>query len=176
MPNGYYGDVPAASYARGTDLRYYFSATDSMNAVVTLPIDAVAASHYYRATVLPAIQTASGLCPDDTARILYVNASAGPDAQTGIAQSLTALGARYDRFDVNAVSSGLGNAPGGGDPSDPAHAWPAVPLSTLGQYRAILWDEGTARRQPPPDRSLPTGWPSRGRPGLIACRDNPPTT
>ena len=174
-PN-YYGDVPAGSYARGSDLRYYFSATDSMNAVVTLPTDAVASSHYYRATVLPAIQTASGLCADDTARVLYVNASAGPDAQTGITQSLTALGARYDRFDVNAATSGLGNTPGGGNPSDPAHAWPAAPLATLGQYKAIVWDVGdrSALTLSAQDQSLLASWlalTGKNR-GLIVAGDN----
>ncbi|MGH7681740.1 MAG: FlgD immunoglobulin-like domain containing protein, partial [Candidatus Eiseniibacteriota bacterium] len=175
-PNGYYGDVPAGSYVRGTDLRYYFSATDSLNATVTLPVDAVSASHYYRATILPATQTGSGFCADDTARILYVNASAGPDAQTGITQSLTALGARYDRFDVNAPASGLGNAPGGGNPSDPAHAWPAVSLATLAQYKAILWDVGdrsvlTLSAQ---DQTLLTSWialTGKNR-GLILAGDN----
>jgi FlgD Ig-like domain len=138
----YYGDIPAGGYARGTELRYYFSATDSLNQVVTLPVDAVAAGHYYKATVLPKIFTSSAGCPDDTARILYVNAFAGPDAQTGTDTGLTAIGARYDRFDINSAGSALGNSPGGGDPADPAHAWPAVPLATLGIYKTILWDVG----------------------------------
>lgn len=175
-PSVYFGDVASGSYARGTELRYYFSATDSLNATVTLPVDAVAASHYYRATVLPAIQTGSGLCPDDTARILYVNATAGPDAQTGIGQSLTALGARFDRFDVNDATSGGGNTPGGGNPADPAHAWPAVPLATLGVYKAILWDTGdrAALTLSAEDQSLLTSWlglTGKNR-GLILAGDN----
>jgi hypothetical protein len=140
--NVYYADVPASNYPRGTDLRYYFTATDSLDVVATLPADAIAASHYYRATVLPAIQASSGPCPDDSARILYVNATSGPDLPTGIGQSLIALGARYDRYDVNAPGSGNGNTPGGGNPSNPGPLWPAVPLGTLGVYKAILWDTG----------------------------------
>jgi hypothetical protein len=172
----YYADVPGGSYAQGTELRYYFSATDSFDATVTLPVDAVAASHYYRATILPAVQAGSGLCPDDTARILYVNASAGPDAPTGIGQSLAALGARFDRFDVNEAASGIGNTPGGGDPGNPAGAWPAVPLATLGVYKAIIWDAGdrsvlTLSAQ---DQTLLTSWLGllgKNR-GLILAGDN----
>jgi hypothetical protein len=140
--NNYFADVPASNYPRGTDLRYYFTATDSLDAVATLPGDALAANHYYRATILPAIQTASGQCPGDTARILYVNATSGPDLSTGIGQSLVVIGARYDRYDVNAPGSGIGNALGGGNPSNPGPVWPGVPLATLGIYKAILWDTG----------------------------------
>ena len=175
-PTGYFADVPAGSYPRATELRYYFSATDSLNLTVTLPTDAVTASHYYRATILPAVQTASGLCPDDTARILYVNATAGPDAATGIAQSLTALGARFDRFDINEAASGGGNTPGGGDPADPAHAWPAVPLATLGVYKTIIWDTGdrAALTLSAQDQTLLTSWLGllgKNR-GLILAGDN----
>lgn len=138
----YFADVPAANYARGTELRYYFTATDSLDATVTLPVDALAANHYYRATILPAVQTASGTCTGDTARILYVNATSGPDLQTGIGLSLAAIGARFDRFDINDPGSASGNTPGGGNPSNPGPVWPAVPLATLGMYRAILWDTG----------------------------------
>ncbi len=141
-PDAYFADVPAGSYARGTALRYYFSATDSTDVVATLPADALASGHYYRATILPGIHATSGGCPDDTARILYVNALAGPDATTGVDVSLNAIGARYDRFDVNAPELGAGNTPGGGDPGDPAHAWPAASLATLGIYKAIVWDVG----------------------------------
>ncbi|HYQ88074.1 MAG TPA: hypothetical protein VEU09_00430, partial [Candidatus Binatia bacterium] len=79
LPTAYSADVPAATYARGTELRYYFSVTDSLNAVVTLPSDALAASHYFTATILPAIQSASGSCAGNTANVLYVNANEGVD-------------------------------------------------------------------------------------------------
>jgi len=175
-PNAYYADVPAGSYARGTNLRYYFSATDSLNATVTLPTDALSANHDYQATILPAIQATSGSCPDDTARILYVNSSASPDVATGISQSLTAIGARFDRFDINNADAGLGNSPGGGDPTDPTHAWPAVPLATLGIYRAIIWDVGdrAANTLNAQDQSLLTSWlalTGKNR-GLLLAGDN----
>jgi len=172
----YSADVPASNYARGTDLRYYFTATDSLDAVVTLPGDALAANHYYRATILPAIQAGSGPCPDDTARILYVNATSGPDLPTGIGQSLAALGARYDRYDVNAPGSGIGNAPGGGNPANPGPVWPAVPLATLGIYKAILWDTGdrAAATLNAQDQTLLQSWlalTGKNR-GLMVAGDN----
>lgn len=171
----YYADVPASGYTSGTDLRYYFSATDSLDALVTLPVDAVAASHYYRATVLPAMQAGSGLCPDDTARILYVNATAGPDAVTGIAQSLAAIGARFDKFDVNEPGAGSGNTPGGGDAGDP-NAWPAIPLASLGVYGAIVWDTGdrAALTLSAQDQTLLQSWlalQGKNR-GLVLAGDN----
>jgi flagellar hook capping protein FlgD len=172
----YYGDVPAANYARGTDLRYYFTATDSLDAVVTLPVDALTANHYYRATVLPAIQATSGPCPDDTARILYVNATSGPDLATAVGQSLAVLGARFDRFDVNDPASSLGNTLGGGNPSNPGPVWPAVPLGTLGTYKAILWDTGdrAAVTLSAQDQSLLQSWlalTGKNR-GLMLAGDN----
>jgi hypothetical protein len=175
-PDVYYGDVPAAGYPRGTELRYYFSATDSMNATVTLPADAVSASHYFRATVLPGIHAATPACPDDTARVLYVNAFSEPDEATGMDQSLGALGVRYDRFDVNAAASNFGNTPGGGDPSTPGRFWPGTPVSALGPYAAILWDVGerTSLTLSPQDQTLLQSWlalAGRNR-GLILAGDN----
>jgi hypothetical protein len=175
-PGVYYADVPAASYPRGTELRYYFSATDSMDAVTTLPIDAVSGSHYFRATVLPAIQTPSTLCSGDTARILYVNAWAGPDASTGVEQSLIAIGARYDRYDVNAAAQANGNTPGGGNPANPGPLWPATPLGTLGAYRAIVWDVGerSSETLSAQDQSLLAGWLALtgANRGLLLSGDN----
>jgi flagellar hook capping protein FlgD len=174
--NNYFADVPASNYPRGTDLRYYFTATDSLDAVATLPADALAANHYYRATILPAIQPTSGPCPDDTARILYVNATSGPDLQTGIGQSLAAIGARFDRFDVNAPASGAGNALGGGNPANPGPVWPAVPLATLGIYKAIVWDTGdrAAATLSAQDQTLLQNWlalTGKNR-GLLLSGDN----
>jgi len=141
--NAYYADVPPAAYPRGTELRYYFSATDSLDEMVTLPADAIAASHYFSATVLPRVQGASGLCAGDTARVLYVNSVAPLDATTTLDASLQAMGMRYDRYDVNAPSLGLGNGPGGGNPADPNRIWPAAPVGVLEAYSTILWDTGS---------------------------------
>ncbi len=175
-PGAFYADVPAGSYPRGTQLRYYFSATDSTDAVVTLPSDAVAGSHYFRASVLPAIQAASGTCPGDTARVLYVNGWAGPDAATGVEQSLIAIGARYDRYDVNAAASGSGNGPGGSDPAAPGLHWPPVPIGTLGAYRAIVWDVGERASQTvsAQDQTLLQSWLALtgANRGLILSGDN----
>lgn len=146
--NAYFADLPAGAYARGTVVRYYLSATDSLDETVTLPSDAVPASHFFTVSVLPSIQTPSGLCVGDSARILYVNSEAPLDAEPGIAQGLGMLGLRFDRYDVNAANSGLGNGPGGGDPLDLGRIWPAVPLTALSAYSTIVWDVG--------DRSNPT--------------------
>ena len=134
IPTAYSADVPAGAYARGTTLRYYFAVTDSLNDMVTLPMDALSASHYFSATVLPAIQSASGTCAGNTANVLYVNAYAGVDPSPAMDQSLTALGLRYDRYDVNAPQSAMGNAIGGGPPNDPIRYWPGVPVASLGVY------------------------------------------
>jgi hypothetical protein len=142
LPAAYSADVPAASYARGTELRYYFSVTDSTDAVVTLPTDALGASHYFTATVLPAIQSASGSCAGNTANVLYVNAFAGVDDGPSMDQSFSALGLRFDTYDVNGPLSSLGNAPGGSPAGDPIRHWPGVTAAALGVYSAIVWDVG----------------------------------
>jgi len=142
-PNAYYADMPAAAYPRGTEVRYYFSATDSLDETVTLPADAIAAPHYFTATVLPRVQGASAFCAGDTARVLYVNSAAPLDVTTTVDASLQAMGMRYDRYDVNAASLGLGNGPGGGDPSSPNRIWPAAPIGVLAAYSTIVWDAGT---------------------------------
>src|SRR4029078_11081837 len=53
IPTRFYADVPAASYAAGTTLQYYFAATDSMENTATYPTDAVSAQHYLTASILP---------------------------------------------------------------------------------------------------------------------------
>lgn len=141
-PNAFQGDVPPGTYPRGTVVRYYFSATDSLDETVTLPPDAVAASHYFSVSVLPSIQAASGLCAGDSARVLYVNSEAPIDGTPGIAEGLAAIGLRYDRYDVNAAASGLRNGLGGGNPLDQTRIWPAAPPSALAGYSTIIWDVG----------------------------------
>jgi len=176
IPTAYSADVPAGTYSRGTQVAYYFSVTDSLNDVATLPSDAVSASHYYTATVLPAIQAASGSCPGDTAKILYVNHSLGVDGGAAMSQSLTALGVRFDRYDVNAPASALGNAPGGSPAGDPIRRWPAVPVATLGMYAGIIWDvgdraSGTISAE---DQMLLQAWLARpgSNRGLLLAGDN----
>lgn len=176
VANAYYADVPPGASPRGTRLRYYFSATDSLDETVTLPSDAIAASHYFSATILPAIQTPSGLCAGDTARVLYVNSEAPHDATTGVEQGLQAMGMRYDRYDVNGAPLGLGNGPGGGNPADPTRIWPAAPLGVLGAYSTIVWDVGirTSATLSQEDQDLLTSWaalPGKNR-NLLLAGDN----
>lgn len=174
-PDLYYGDVPAGAYPRGSALRYYFSATDAANAVVTLPIDAP--GHTFTATVLPAVFTPTVACPGDSARVLYVNAFAGPEGGTGVDQSLAALGIRYDRFDVNAATAGLGNTPGGSDPASGGVLWPGVSAAALAaMYSAVIWDVGerSSLTLRAPDQALLTSWLGtlgKNR-GLILSGDN----
>jgi len=177
-PDLYYGDVAAGNYPRGTQLRYYFSATDGLGARVTLPADAEAgAGHYFTATVLPAIFSPTSSCTNDSAPVLYVNAFSGPDGTTGMDQSLAALGIRYDRFDVNAAASALGNSPGGSDPNGTGLLWPAVSAATLAStYSAIIWDVGERSQLTltPQDQTLLGTWlgtNGKNR-GLIVSGDN----
>jgi hypothetical protein len=176
LPSAYSADVPAASYARGTQLRYYFSVTDSLNDSATLPSDALGASHYFTATILPAIQSASGSCAGNTANVLYVNAYAGVDDGPSMDQSFTSLGLRFDSYDVNAPGSGLANAPGGSPPGDPLRHWPGVTASALGVYSAIVWDIGdrSSLTLGPQDQQLLQSWlklPGGNR-GLLIAGDN----
>jgi len=176
LPTAYSADVPAGTYARGTQLRYYFSVTDSLNAMVTLPSDALPNSHYFTATVLPAIQAASGTCGGNTANVLYVNSYEGVGGGHVMDQALTALGLRFDRYDVNAPSAALGNAPGGSPPGDPVRHWPGISASALGVYSAIVWDVGdrSSSTLSAQDQQLLQTWlklPGGNR-GLLAAGDN----
>jgi hypothetical protein len=83
---------------------------------------------------------------------------------------------RYDRYDVNAAVSGLGNGPGGGNPADPSRVWPAVPVALLGAYSTILWDVGarSSSTLSEEDQALLQSWaalPGRNR-NLLAAGDN----
>jgi len=176
IPTAFSADVPAGTYARGTQLRYYFSVTDSLDATITLPSDALAGSHDFTATVLPAIQTASGTCPGNTASVLYVNSFEGVDGGHAMDQALTALGMRFDRYDVNAPSAALGNAPGGSPPGDPIRHWPGTSASALGVYSAIVWDVGdrSSASLSAQDQQLLQTWlklPGGNR-GLLIAGDN----
>jgi flagellar hook capping protein FlgD len=176
IPSAYSADVPAGTYARGTELRYYFSVTDSLDAVATLPSDALASSHYFTATILPAIQSPSGTCGGNTANVLYVNASEGVDGGASMTQSLAALGLRFDRYDVNAPADAIGNGPGGSPPGDPVRIWPGVSASTLGVYSAIVWDVGdrSSSTLAAEDQQLLQSWNKLpgGNRGLLLAGDN----
>jgi len=176
IPAAFSADVPAGTYTAGTQLRYYFSVMDSLNASATLPSDALTASHYFTATVLPAIQSPSGACSGTTATVLYVNAYSGADGGASMDQSLATLGLRFDRYDVNAPLNALGNSPGGAPPSDPIRRWPATSAATLGVYSAILWDVGdrSSSTLTAEDQQLLQAWlklPGANR-GLLAAGDN----
>ncbi|MGE5177389.1 MAG: FlgD immunoglobulin-like domain containing protein [Hyphomicrobiales bacterium] len=175
-PTLYYGDVAAGAYPRGTDLRYYFSATDSTDAVSTLPVDALTNGSYFRATILPAVFTPTTPCPTDSARVLYVNAYASPTATTAVDQSFAALGVRYDRYDVNGAAAGLGNSPGGGDPNALGAIWPATSATALSGYSVIVWDVGdrSAFTLSAQDQTLLQSWLALGgrNRGLLLAGDN----
>ena len=86
------------------------------------------------------------------------------------------MGARFDQYDVNDPGSANGNALGGGNLSNPGPVWPAVPLGTLGIYKAILWDTGdrAAVTLSAEDQSLLQSWlalTGKNR-GLLLAGDN----
>jgi FlgD Ig-like domain len=90
-------------------------------------------------------------------------------------QSLTALGLRFDRYDVNSPASALGNSPGGGTPG-PTRYWPATSAATLGMYSAIIWDVGdrSSSALTAEEQQLLQAWikrPGANR-GLLAAGDN----
>lgn len=172
----YFADVPPGSYPRGTVIQYYFSATDSLNATATLPPDAVAAGHYFEATVLPAVQNASPYCAGDSANVLYVNGTYGLTTPGLLDPSLAAVGLRYDRYDINAPDLFAGNSPGGADTAFTSQRWPGAAAADLARYTAILWDVGdrSAGLLSAPDQRLLKAWlalPGRNR-GLLLSGDN----
>jgi hypothetical protein len=175
-PGVYYADAPPGSYPRGTVIQYYFAATDSLNETATLPLDALSASHYFEATVLPAVQSAAPFCPGDSANVLYVNGAYGAASPTVLDPSLTALGLRYDRYDINAPDLFAGNSPGGADPADASQHWPGVPAASLARYTSIVWDVGERSSEllSKPDQTLLASWlalQGRNR-GLLLSGDN----
>jgi len=137
IPTRFYADVPAASYAAGTTLQYYFAATDSMNNTATYPTDAVSAQHYLTASILP-LKTATNPgngCFDSLATILFVNHFSGRETSPRIADALKALGYKFDTWDVNGPSSGS-------DPNDIQYHWPPTNVASLTQYKTIIWHSG----------------------------------
>jgi flagellar hook capping protein FlgD len=144
LPTFFFADVPPGSYPANTTMEYYFSATDSANATAVFPVDAITNSHYLSASVLP-VKTATNIplgCTDSLASILFVNHNAGREPVPYIAQTLTSLGYKFDTWDVNGPTSGVGNCIGGSDPADNLYHWPATDVSKLLQYSTIIWNSG----------------------------------
>lgn len=162
LPTHFDVDVPAAIYPAGTTLEYYFSATDSLNTGVNYPADAVSASHYLTASILP-IKTAinPGLgCFDSLATILFVNHFSGRETSPRIADALKAQGFKFDTWDVNGPSSGIGNCLGGSDPTDTQYHWPQTDVTSLTQYKTIIWHSGdlSSFTITPQDQSVIQSW------------------
>lgn len=162
LPTRFLADVPAASYPAGTTLEYYFSATDSLNNTATYPSDAVSKQHYLSASILP-LKTATNPtngCFDSLATILFVNHFAGRETSPLIADALRGLGYKFDTWDVNGPSSGVGNSLGGSDPTDPVYRWPATDVASLTQYKTIIWHSGdlSSFTITPQDEALLQSW------------------
>lgn len=144
LPTFFFGDVPAGSYPANTTVQYYFSVTDSQNTTATYPVDAITNQHYLSASILP-VKTATNPtlgCTDSLATILFVNRFTGREPATYITQTLSSLGYKYDTWEVNGPTSGIGNCLGGSDPADQQYHWPATDGNKLLQYSTIIWHSG----------------------------------
>ncbi len=144
-----YADLPPGNYPSNTTVEYYFAVTDSNNATSTLPVDAVDAQNYFSMSVLP-IKTATNpalACFDSLASILFVNNFAGREPRPYIADALKALGYKFDTWDVNGSTSLVGNTLAGSTPGD-LYTWPATPVNSLLQYKAIFWHSGNMSAEP----------------------------
>ena len=143
LPSLRYADVPPGNYPSNSKIQYYFAVTDSQNVTSTLPTDAIASGNYFSVTVLPTktpINPALG-CTDSLAPILFVNNFYGREPRPYIADALTALGYKYDTWDVNGPTSVIGNTLAGSTPGD-VYIWPPTSVNQLLQYRAIIWHSG----------------------------------
>ena len=178
LPTYFFGDVPAASYAANTTIQYYFSATDSQNTTATYPVDAIASQHFLSASILP-VKTAISLpngCTDSLASVLFVNHFSGREPQTYMATALNSLGMKYDTWEVNGPSSGIGNCLGGSDPTDVQYHWPVTDVGKLLQYSTIIWHAGdlSAFTITPQDQAVIQSWiqqPGKSRNFWIAGDD-----
>lgn len=155
-------DVPAGSYPANTYLEYYFSATDSLNTTSYYPPNVLTTQKYLNATILPrktATNPALG-CVDSLASILFVNHFSGRETTTHLANALTSLGHKFDTWDVNGPTSGVGNCLGGSDPADVQYHWPATSVNSLLQYKTIIWNSGdlTTFTITPKDQAIIQSW------------------
>ncbi len=162
LPTHYFADVPPGSYPANTTVEYYFAATDSQNATAYFPVDAITNQRYRSASILP-VKTAINLplgCSDSLASILFVNHFAGRETQTYMTQTLTSLGFKYDTWEVNGPTSGIGNCLGGSDPGDIQYHWPVTDVGKLLQYSTIIWNSGdlSAFTITPRDQQVIQSW------------------
>ena len=158
----FFTDVPAASYPANTLLEYYFTATDSLNNTSYYPANVLTTQKYLNATILPRKSATNPTlgCFDSLATILFVNHFSGRETSTAIANTLTALGHKYDTWDVNGPTSGVGNCLGGSDPADTQYHWPVTNLNALLQYKTIIWHSGdlTTFTITPQDQAVIQSW------------------
>jgi hypothetical protein len=177
LPTLWYADVPPGNYPSNTKIEYYFAATDSQNTSVTLPANAVTAQTYFSVSVLP-LKTATNpamACFDSLAPILFVNNFWNREPRPYIADVLTALGYKFDTWDVNGPTSLIGNTPAGSTPGG-LYSWPPTDVSTLTQYKAIIWHSGNLSAEPlrPEDQAMLQSWvqqPGKDRNLLLSGDD-----
>jgi hypothetical protein len=144
LPTHYFADVPPGSYPPNTTVEFYFQATDSTDATAYYPPDAITNQRYRSATILPtktAINVPLG-CVDSLASVLFVNHFVGREPVNYFGSTLTALGMKYDTWEVNGPTSGIGNCIGGSDPADEQYHWPVTDVGKLLQYSTIIWHSG----------------------------------
>jgi len=144
-----YADLPAGNYPSNTKLDYYFAVTDSLDATTTLPAGALDDLDYFSMSVLPLKTPTNPVrsCFDSLASILFVNNFAGREPKPYIAEAMTALGYKFDTWNVKGPSSLIGNTPAGSTPGGIYH-WPATQVNTLLQYQAIIWHSGNLSARP----------------------------
>jgi hypothetical protein len=143
LPTFRYADVPAGSYPANTTVEYYFAVTDSLDQTAYAPANAPTAQKYFSASILP-VKTATNpalSCFDSLSTVLFVNHFSGRETSPRIADAMKSLGYKFDTWDVNGPTSGIGNALGGSAPGDPYH-WPVTDVNALTQYKTIIWHSG----------------------------------
>ena len=162
LPRVRYADVPPGSYPANTRLDYYYSVTDSSGETATLPDSASLANGlYFTASILP-VKSATNpalSCFDSLATILFINNYTGREPRNLWADALKAQGYKFDVWDVNAPTSGLGNTPGGKGTTG-TYDWPSAGVDPLLQYSTIIWHAGslTALTLSPQDQALLQSW------------------
>ncbi len=161
LPTFWYADVPPGDYPSNTRLEYYFAVTDSQDVTSTLPAGAIDDQEYFTMSVLP-LKTATNpslACFDSLASILFVNNFARREARPQFADALTALGYKFDTWNVNGSSSLVGNTPGGSTVGD-FYTWPATSVNSLLQYDTIIWHSGNLSVEPirPEDQAVIQSW------------------
>ena len=161
LPTFRYADVPAGNYPANTTVEYYFSVTDSIDQTADSPTNAPTLQRYYSASILP-LKTATNpslSCFDSLSTILFVNHFSGRETSPRMADALRGLGYKFDTWDVNGPTSGLGNALGGSAPGTP-YRWPVTDVNSLIQYKTIIWHSGdlSAFTITPEDEQVIQSW------------------